>query len=147
MTATPLDRKKEIHPTEASLNESLDGLCMELSRISAEILAINSGFQDQMQQALDDLRENLETQYQDRLKQALDQPKKKGAGNQGEQFEKARKEIERIGQQMAGIEKEIGAMLDDPGVELAKVIRKRTELVELKSYLNGLRFVLGESSG
>ena len=72
MTATPLDGKKEIHPIEASLNESLDGLCMELSRISAEILSINSGFQDQMQQALDDLRENLEKQYQDRLKQALD---------------------------------------------------------------------------
>src|SRR5436190_16866915 len=104
MTATPLDGKKEIHPIEASLNESLDGLCMELSRISAEILSINSGFQDQMQQALDDLRENLEKQYQDRLKQALDQPQKK-VGNQGEQSEKARKEIERIGQQMAVIEK------------------------------------------
>jgi flagellar biosynthesis/type III secretory pathway protein FliH len=147
MTSTPLDRKKSPHPTESSLNESLDGLCMELSRISAEILSINSGFQAEMQKALDDLRENIEKQYQDGLKQAQDQTRKKGPGNSGEQFEKAKKEIERIGQQMAGIEKEISKMLDDPGIELAKVIRKRTELVELKSYLNGLRFVLGESSG
>jgi hypothetical protein len=146
MTSTRLDKKQESAPTEASLNESLDGLCMELSRISAEILSVNAGFQAQMQQALGDLRDDLEKQYQDRSKQPVDQTKKKGSGNQGEQFEKARKEIERIGQQMAGIEKEISTMLDDPGVELAKVIRKRTELVELKSYINGLRFVLGETS-
>jgi hypothetical protein len=146
MASTRLDKRTEIPPTEASLDESLDGLCMELSRISAEILSINAGFQAQMQQALGDLRDDLAKQYQDRLKQPVEQSKKKSAGNQGEQFDKARKEIERIGQQMAGIEKEISTMLDDPNIELAKVIRKRTELGALKSYLDGLRFVLGETS-
>jgi hypothetical protein len=146
MTSTRPDKKKEISPTEASLDESLDGLCLELSRISAEILSINAGFQDQMQQALGDFRDDLEKQYQDRLKQPVDQTPKKSSGNQGEQFVKARKEIERIGQQMAGIEKEISTMLDDPNIELAKVIRKRSELAALKSYLDGLRFVLGETS-
>jgi hypothetical protein len=35
-------------------------------------------------------------------------------------------------------------MLDDPSVELSRVMRKRTEQAERRAYLNGLRFSLGE---
>jgi hypothetical protein len=54
------------------------------------------------------------------------------------------KEIERVGEQLDGIAREIGAMLDDPAIELSRVMRKRTEQAELKAYLNGLRFSIGE---
>jgi hypothetical protein len=156
MKSTALDSKKGA-PSEAGLNESLDGLSIELGRISAEILSINSSFQAQMQQALADLQENLDMQYKERLNKALDQMREKAgaeareslgqelkkdlAGKQVGQFDKAKKEIARIGKQMEDIEKDIAGMLDDPNIELAKVIRKRSELVELKAYLNGLRFV------
>ena len=46
--------------------------------------------------------------------------------------------------QIQGVSKEIAAMLDDASIELSKVMRKRTEQAELKAYLDGLLFSVGD---
>jgi hypothetical protein len=55
-------------------------------------------------------------------------------------------EMKRAAAQLEKVESEIGAMLDDPFVELSKVMRKRAEQSDLKAYLAGLRFSAGKKS-
>src|SRR5207245_7993130 len=63
-----------------------------------------------------------------------------------EHLSEVQKEIERVRTQIEGVTKEITAMLDDPSIELSRVMRKRTEQAELKSYLDGLRFSIGDQT-
>src|SRR5439155_13255448 len=133
---------KDAAVPEESLHEPLDSLSIELGRISAEIQSINSGFQAQMEQALNQTREGLEKQYQGRLEESLqnlrEQIRSQIEGELRKDFEtelqarvahvgEVQKEIERITMQLEGVAKEISAMLDDPSIELSKVMRKRTQ--------------------
>src|SRR5437764_295113 len=79
MTPTLRDTDIETDPgvthTEipgAAINEPLDFLSLELRRISAEIQSINSGFQAQMQDVLEQTRAAVEKQYQAKLATSLE---------------------------------------------------------------------------
>lgn len=160
MTPTTRESKAETVP-ENSLNEPLDGLSIELSRISAEIQSINSGFQAQMQQVLSDVRIAIENEYRARFDKSMQDLREQIRIQTREELEKefqeelekriahlgdVQKEIERVSAKLEGTAKEIAAMLDDPSIELSKVMRKRTEQAELKAYLDGLRFSIAEQS-
>jgi hypothetical protein len=186
MTPASRDIKKDAATPESSLAEPLDGLSIELSRISAEIQSINSGFQAQMLQVLSDVRLSIENEYRERFKKSVAELREQTyvharaeverelqdefnkrlthlVNIQREQIQTqlrrelekefeaelnkrlshvthVQNEIERISTQLEGVAKEIMAMLDDPSVELSKVMRRRTEQAELKAYLEGLRF-------
>lgn len=160
MTPTSREARKEIAP-ETSLNEPLDGLSIELGRISAEIQSINSGFQAQMQQVLTEVRTAIENEYRARFDQSLLDLREQIQLQIREELEKefqvqleqrishltdVQKEIERVSTKLEGVAKEIVAMLDDPSVELSKVMRKRTEQAELKAFLEGLRFSIADQA-
>ncbi len=159
MTPASRDANQNKSVPEESLSEPLDSLSIELGRISAEIQSINSGFQAQMQQALIDARKAIEKQYQARfdksmedlreqlrviiredLQKEFDEELKKRVAH----IEEVQKEIAQIQNRLESAAREIAAMLDDPSIELSKVMRKRTEQAELKAYLDGLRFSIGE---
>lgn len=142
-----------------SLHEPLDSLSIELSRISAEIQSINSGFQAGMQQAIIDARAALEREYAARFEKSMDQVKEQLRIEVRDELKKAfefelqerverinevRSEIERVAAQLEGVTREIGAMLDDPSIDLSRVMQKRKEQAELKAYLDGLRFSIGD---
>ena len=160
MTPTSRDIKNEATVPDNALSEPLDGLSIELGRISAEIQSINSGFQAQMQQALSDARIAIENEYRIRFDKSIQVLREQIRIQIREELEKeyqqelerriahlgeVQKEIERVTVNLEGITKEIAAMLDDPSIELSKVMRKRTEQAELKTYLNGLRFSIADS--
>jgi hypothetical protein len=160
VTPTTRDATKETALPEDSLGEPLDSLSIELGRISAEIQSINSGFQAQMQQVLAETREAIEKQYRTRFEKNLAEMRGQVRLEVKEELEKdfqqelearvahrgdVKQEIDRVAAKLEGVAKEIVAMLDDPSVELSKVMRKRTEQAELKAYLNGLRFSIGDS--
>ncbi len=161
MTPTSRDAKQDTAVPDNSLNEPLDSLSIELGRISAEIQSINSGFQAQMQQVLAETRIAIEKQYRVKFEQSLGEMreqlrleiKEELARDFQNELERriahmgeVQKEIERVAAQLEGVTKEIVAMLDDPSVELSKVMRKRTEQAELKAYLTGLRFSVGDQT-
>jgi len=52
-------------------------------------------------------------------------------------------EIDRVTKNLNVISEEIAVMIEDPDVELSRVMRKKTEQSELQAYLSGLRFFLG----
>jgi hypothetical protein len=158
MTPAFQDVEKDAVRSDESLHEPLDSLSIELGRISAEILSINSGFQAHMEQVLAQTRETFERQYQERLDTCVGELREQLRSTIEDELRKdfeaelqarfahvtdAQKEIERVTAQLEGIAKEIVTMLDDPSIELAKVMRKRTEQAELKAYLVGLRFSIG----
>ena len=62
----------------------------------------------------------------------------------GNAMKRGNPEIERVLAQIDGVTGKIAAMLDDPSIKLSKVMRKRTEQAELRAYLDGLRFSLGQ---
>ena len=141
------------------MREPLDSLSIELTRISAEIQSINSGFQEKMQETVALMRDEIENDYRTRMEKRIselrEQIRAELEGELRKEFDaelKARtgqsdlvqKEIERVLGQIQGVSKEIAAMLDDASIELSKVMRKRTEQTELKAYLDGLRFSLGQ---
>jgi len=141
------------------MREPLDSLSIELTRISAEIQSINSGFQEKMQETIALLRDEIENDYRMRMEKRLSelrqQIRTELEGELRKEFDaelKARaghadqiqKEIERVLAQIQSVTREIAAMLDDPSIELSRVMRKRTEQAELKAYLDGLLFSAGE---
>ena len=161
MTPTSRDTKKDPALNDESLREPLDSLSIELSRISEEIQSINSGFQAQMRQAfaearttlqnhyralfdksIEEIREQLRIDIKEELRKDFEVELQNRIANMGD----VQKEIERVLAQLEGITKEIAAMLDDPSIELSKVMRKRTEQAELKAYLDGLRYSIGEQT-
>ena len=159
MPPTSRDRQPETTLNGDSLREPLDSLSIELSRISAEIQSINSGFQAGMQQAIIDARAEIESQYKERFRASLDEACEKLRAEIKEEFRQdfeielkalvarlgeVQTEIERVMGQLDGVSREIAAMLEDPSVELSRVMRKRTELAGLKAYLTGLRFSIGD---
>jgi len=158
--ASKQDVHKKALPDE-SLAEPLDSLGIELSRISAEIQSINSGFQAQMQQVLADNRAMLEKQYEARVDQCIDELRERmrvelRSEIQNELRQEMAKrtthtaqmtaEVERINREIELVGEEITKMLDDPSVELSKVMRKHTKQAELKAYLDGLRFAINKES-
>lgn len=162
---TPTSRENKTSQAEGvpenSLSEPLDGLSIELGRISAEIQSINSGFQAQMQQVLSDVRIAIENEYRARFDKSMQDLREQIRTQIREELEKefqeelekriarlgdVHKEIELVSGKLEGIAKEIAAMLDDPSIELSKVMRKRTEQAEMKAYLDGLRFSIAEQA-
>ena len=159
MTPTSRDAKQETALPEDSLGEPLDSLSIELGRISAEIQSINSGFQAQMQQVLAETRAAIEKQYRARFEKTVDEMREQVRLEVKDELEKdfqeelakrishlddVKKEIDRVAAKLEGVAKEIAAMLDDPSIELSKVMRKRTEQAELRAYLDGLRFSISD---
>src|SRR4029453_17409673 len=157
MTPISQDTDRKTTSPEDLLGEATGSLNIQLGRISAEIQSINSGFQAHMQQVLADTRAALERHYNARLDQCVDQLRKQirlEAKNEVEQeFHHAaakraahvacvKVEMERIDKELEAIGEEINKMLEDPEVELSKVMRKHTKQAELKAYLDGLRFAL-----
>jgi hypothetical protein len=161
MTPTTRDTQKEATLSQDSLQEPLDSLNIEMARISAEIQSINSGFQVGMQQAIIDARHAIEKEYQARFEKSMDLVREQIRVEVKEELRKAfefelnerianldgvQDEIERVTTRLETTTKEIGAMLDDPSVDLSRVMQKRKEQAELKAYLEGLRFSIGEQS-
>jgi flagellar biosynthesis/type III secretory pathway protein FliH len=159
VTPTSRDTKKDTPSPDDVLREPLDSLGIELGRISAEIQSINSGFQAQMEQVVAQVRESIENEYRERMERSLAEAREQIRNETEEELRKnfeaelhariehlaeAQKEIERVRTQIEGVTKEITAMLDDPSVELSRVMRKRTVQAELKAYLDGLRFSIGD---
>lgn len=143
------------------LNESLSSLSVELTRISAEIQSINSGFQAGLQQALTDVRAAIENHYKQKFDQTVGNLRKElhqqivqefkaefeaELARRMTHFAAVKEEIELVNRRLEDVTKEITAMLDDPSIELSRVMRKRTEQAELKAYLAGLRYSIGEQA-
>ena len=162
MTPTSRDTRKDAPSPDELVREPLDSLSIELSRISEEIQSINSGFQVQIQQVLAQVRESIANEYRLRMERSLDEVREQTRQETEQELKKdfeaelhsriehlanVEKEIERVRTQIEGVTKEITAMLDDPSVELSRVMRKRTEQAELKAYLDGLRYSIGEKAG
>jgi len=159
MTPTSRDTQRETDLSRDSLHGPLDSLGIELSRISAEIQSINSGFQVGMQQAIIDARHAMEKDYQERFERAMGTAREQIRIEVREELRKAfefelnerianlngvEEEVARVTSELESATKEIGAMLDDPSVDLSRVMQKRKEQAELKAYLEGLRFAIGE---
>jgi len=159
MTPTSRDTQRETDLIRDSLHEPLDSVGIELSRISAEIQSINSGFQVGMQQAIIDARHAMEKDYQERFERAMGTAREQIRIEVREELRKAfefelnerianlngvEEEVARVTSELESATKEIGAMLDDPSVDLSRVMQKRKEQAELKAYLEGLRFAIGE---
>jgi len=161
VTPTSRDTKKDAPSPDDVLREPLDSLNIELGRISAEIQSINSGFQAQMEQVVAQVRESIENEYRARMEKSLGEVREQIRNETEEELRKnfeaelhariehlaeVQKEIERVRAEIEGVTKEITAMLDDPSIELSRVMRKRTEQAELKAYLDGLRFSIGDQA-
>ena len=159
MTPTSRDTKKDALSPDDVLREPLDSLSIELGRMSAEIQSINSGFQAQMEQVVAQVRVSIENEYRARMEKSLSEAREQIRNETEEELRKnfeaelhsriehlaeVQKEIERVRTQLEGVTKEITSMLDDPSIELSRVMRKRTEQAELKAYLEGLRFSIGD---
>jgi SMC interacting uncharacterized protein involved in chromosome segregation len=159
MTPTSRDRQTDAAVSQDALQEPLDSLSIELGRISAEIQSINSGFQVQMQQVFAEARAAIETQYETKFHKAIGDVREKVRIEVTEELRKnfeaelkqrighleaVQNEMVKVTTQLEGVAREIAAMLDDPSIELSKVMRKRSEQAELKAYLGGLRFSIGE---
>ncbi len=117
---------------EEIFREPASSLNIELTRISEEILSINSGFQDQVRRALEEVRDAVREEVQKELSAELERRTEKSKVVQAE--------IQRVMIALDAIAVEISKMIDDPAVELSRVIRRKSQQAELKAYLEGLRF-------
>ena len=160
MLRTPPARPSESTTPEDHLREPLSSLSVELSRISAEIQSINSGFQAQFQQALSESQTAIASHYNAQLQKTTEESREQLRKELSEELrkefeaelrkrvphlEEVRKEIARVGGRLEGVSREIATMIDDPSVELSRVMRKKAEQSELQAYLNGLRYSIGEN--
>ena len=123
---------EQVAGAEEVLREPASSLNVELTRISEEILSINSGFQVQLKRALDEARIAIREEVQKELSAE--------AERRSEKSKLIQAEIQRVMIALEAIAEEIVKMIDDPGVELSRVIRRKSQQAELRAYLEGLRF-------
>ena len=156
----PISKKQaEAGTTADPFKEPLETLSIELSRISAEIQSISSGFQAhiqlavaesgavmeshyraQLEKSLAELREQLTAQIRQEVRKEFEAELQSRFGHLAE----VQLEITRVTANLDKVANEIASMLDDPTVNLSHVMRKRNEQAVLKSYLDGLCCALGE---
>lgn len=55
-------------------------------------------------------------------------------------LEDLHQEIERVNNLLETVSKEIDTMLNDPNVELSRIMRQKTEQTVLRAYLDGLNY-------
>lgn len=154
----PSEKHIEQPETDEGFGEILGSLSLELTRISAEIQSINSGFLAQIQQGLAETHAALAAHYRAKFDRSIEQfrteLRQEITRELKREFEAEFKtyvsrfadiqtEIKRIHPELETVSGEINTLLNDPCVELALVIRKRAELAELQAYLDGLRFAAG----
>jgi len=159
MIEIPQGPKFENPLAEERLREPLSSLSVELSRISAEIQSINSGFQSQLHQAILDTQTSMHAQFEARLQgefaaarerleaeiRASIRKEFEGAVEaQEKKWSDVQREIERTNVQMEAVASEILLMLDDPEIELSRVMRKKSEQAELKAYMQGLQYLIAK---
>ena len=123
---------------EEPLRESVSSLSVELARISAEIKSIDCGFQDQLQQAIAETETEIEARYEIQLRQLRTELERFQA-----QHERVKREIERVSEEFDTLSGEIVMLIDGSSMELGRLMRKRGEAADLRSYLAGLRFLAG----
>jgi len=136
---------KDIHLPNNDLNDPAEFLSAELSRISTEIQSVNSAVQAQLQQTVAKMRSAMEVHFRTVLKKSverLDEQFDRELQRRSTSLPKVEKEISRVTTELENATNEITGMLNDPSVELSKVIRKRAEQAELRAYRAGLQFSL-----
>jgi hypothetical protein len=84
-----------------------------------------------------ELRESLRQEFQRELQRSLDSSAQR---DNAIQEELNRKEAE-----FDDMNRETIAMIEDPDVEIAKVIQRNVKQSELQAYIKGLRYSLGQS--
>ena len=153
--------KKQTEPSSTAdpFREPLETLSIELSRISAEIQSISSGFQAHIQLAVAESGAVVENQYRAQMEKSLAELREQLVAQIRQELRKefeaeldsrlshlaeVQQEITRVTTNLDAVANEIALMLDDPTVDLSHVMRKRNEQAVLKSYLEGLRCALGE---
>ena len=124
---------------EEPLREPLANLTVELTRVSAELQSINAGFQAQVLQALAEVQRAMELEFNARLEKEIQATREQLIGRLAE----IEAEIARVSTLLKTVSSEIATMIDDPNAELSKVMRKKAEESVLRSYLDGLKFVVG----
>jgi ABC-type transporter Mla subunit MlaD len=149
----------DLSSTTDPLKEPLETLSLELSRISAEIQSISSGFQAHIQLAVAESGAVMENHYRAQMEKSLAELREQLASQIRQELRKefeaelqgrlshlaeVQHEITRVTATLDTVASEIASMLDDPTVDLSHVMRKRNEQAVLKSYLDGLRCALGE---
>jgi chromosome segregation ATPase len=130
--------------TDDTLREPLASLTDELTRISAEIQSINSGFQVQLQSALletrKQIREELQREFEKKFKKELEMELERRMSRMKE----ARSEVEKATEAFEKVSREIDGLLEEHATDLSHIMRKKAVQSELKAYLDGLRFVIGD---
>jgi DNA anti-recombination protein RmuC len=219
MILTSQDAKTERGTHQDWLNEPLDGLSLELGRISAEIQSINAGFQNEIQLVVANVRDAIQNEYRIRFEKSVEEMREQmraeaalelqarldeertrmetrleeeqnriqteasrelqtrlleernqletrfqeernqirvettqelqtrfeeELANRIERLGGVQKEIDAAAVKLQAVTTEIAVMLDDPNIELSKIIRKRAEEAELKAYIDGLRFIIAK---
>jgi chromosome segregation ATPase len=142
------------------LVEPLSQLATELSRIAAEIQAVECSHLERMETASAELRKQVEVEvqaqvasvyagFEERLRSAaaewdaerqslqkqIEQSRRTHSNDHGREEEVARTEAA-----LAQIDREIQAMLDDPNGDLSQIMRKNALKSELQAYFKGLTF-------
>ena len=130
---------RQVELPEEPLREPLAALGDELGRVSAEIQSINSGFQVQLVETLAEMQRAMERDFRVRLDREVEAVR----SNLIARLDDLRKEIDRVSGLYQTISAEIDSMIEDPTVELSRIIRQKAEQSVLRAYLDGLKYAAG----
>lgn len=145
-------------PAETPLPEAVLSC---VSDLFSEIKMCEAAHVDKLQQALSEVRAALRAELSDEFeqrfqhslqlaKEQFNQQVRESAAELEEEFKNARQlksgvRAELVAKQaeLDHLERETAAMLENPEVEISRVIRNNTLVAELKSYIRGLQFHVG----
>jgi len=111
----------------------------ETGDVSAEIQSIHTGFQAQLVQSLTEMQRSMERDFTARLDQAVELVRQ----DLITRINDIRLEIQRVEDLLNTVSREIDEMIEDPNVELSRIMRQKTEQSVLRAYLDGLKFSAG----
>jgi hypothetical protein len=144
-------------------------------KVATEIRSAEEGHAEALRQALEAVRDGVRRELTDAIRLEFDERFRQEVELAKEQFirkfdEKAgelltersdsRAELlefrKRMGQvaaeltgkeaELAHLDRETASMIEDPDVEISKIIRNNTTLTEIKCYIRGLQFQMGKKS-
>ena len=152
MSSVPVPSQEDNNGQKAEETDSKDpllGAVLDFAsdvqhRLSNEMLSALKDHEPKFRGLYDGLRETMHKELQEKLNQELETRLRQEIEQEMQLRDKVAAELNSREAEYESMNKETTEMIENPDIEIAKIVRRTARQRELKAYIRGLRYQQGD---